>query len=104
MRLLLSFIRASPSSPSAELEARRPSKNIFSPVVSFGSPRSPLNKRLGLPHKAGQLSLLLLVLQPVGCLPLAGDPRFREVLRMCRMRLGNSDYNQLARSYFLELA
>jgi hypothetical protein len=81
-----------------------PSKNIFSPVGSFGSPCSPLHKRLGQTHNSGQLPVVLLVLRPVGCLPLAGESRFRELLRMCRMRLGNSEYNQLARPYFLELA
>src|SRR5262249_34961219 len=79
-------------------------QKYFSPVGSFGSPCSPLHKRLGQTHNSGQLPVVLLVLRPVGCLPLAGESRFRELLRMCRMRLGNSEYNQLARSYFLELA
>jgi hypothetical protein len=79
-------------------------QKYFSPVGSFGSPCSPLHKRLGQTHNSGQLPVVLLVLRPVGCLPLAGESRFRELLRMCRNWLGNSEYNQLARSYFLELA
>src|SRR5262245_38220136 len=53
-----------------------------------GFVRQPLKQESRSASQSGQLKLVLLVLQPVGCLSWVGGPRFREVLRMCRTKPG----------------
>jgi len=62
------------------------SNKYFSPV---GSMCTPLNKSPGLTHNSRQLSMVQLLVPPVGCLPLAEAHQFREVLRTSRTQSGS---------------